>query len=402
MALSTMTSRERMLAAITRQNPDHIPFSPYIGQGPWWDEPFRWRGQLERAERMLDLGLDPTIDIWFPDPQPHPDVEIKTWRDTSGREPLLTKEYHTPAGVLRQTVRETKDWCSPLHGHWIPTTFGMEMATHLNMDLFHDWNVSRRTEPWVKGPEDLEKLRYLIRLPEGHILDEWRMDTDRAMEFAKKFDVLTVARRTIVGDAFEWFCDIPWFLLQLRDDPAFVRRFLAICQGWCLGLTDLALDAGVDVVQRRGWYEIPTCWGRDHFSEFLVPLIEEETKRVHGAGRLHCYLLPEGHSVLAPILKDLSADVLMGIDPRMLYGGDLESLFEQLGDTKSFWGGVNAEVTLESEDPARIEEEVKTAIDALAGNGGGLILSAFLFQQITVKSISLMIEAWKKYRCVSD
>ena len=49
MALSTMSSRERMLAAITRQGPDHIPFSPYIGQGPWWDEPFRWRGQLERA-----------------------------------------------------------------------------------------------------------------------------------------------------------------------------------------------------------------------------------------------------------------------------------------------------------------------------------------------------------------
>jgi len=38
MALSTMTSRERMLAALTRQGPDHVPFSPYIGQGPWWEK----------------------------------------------------------------------------------------------------------------------------------------------------------------------------------------------------------------------------------------------------------------------------------------------------------------------------------------------------------------------------
>ena len=392
----SMSSRERMLAAITRQGPDHIPFSPYIGQGPWWNEPFRWRGQVDRAERMLELGLDPTIDIWFPDPQPHPDVEIRTWRDTSGPEPMMTKEYHTPAGVLRQTVRETKDWCDSKHGHWIPTTFGMETATHFNMDLFHDWNVSRRTEPWLKSPEDLEKLRYLIRLPEGHVLDEWRMDADRAIEIAKRLEVATVARRTIVGDAFQWMCDIPWFLLQLYDDPAFVEEFLAIFQGWCLGLTELALDAGVDVIQRRGWYEIPTYWGKDHFSRYIAPLIEEETELVHEAGKLHCYLLPEGHGVLAPVLKDLSADVLMGVDPRMLHAGDLASLFEQLGETQSFWGGVNAEVTLESEDPVRIEAEVRTAFETLAANGGGLILSAFIFQQITEKSISLMIDAWRK------
>jgi uroporphyrinogen-III decarboxylase len=265
------------------------------------------------------------------------------------------------------------------------------------MSLFDDWNISRRTEPWVRGPEDLEKLRYLIRLPEGHLVDEWRMDSERAIDFARKFDVLTVARRTIVGDAFQWLCDIPWFLFQLHDNPSFVEEFLGIFQSWCLGLTDLALEAGVDVVQRRGWYEIPAYWGKDHFSRFIAPLVEEETQRVHEAGRLHCYLLPEGHGVLVPVLKDLGADVLLGIDPRMLDGGDLGSLFEQLGDSKSFWGGVNAEVTLESEDFARIEEEVRTTIQTLAGNGG-LILGAFLFQQITEKSISLMIDAWKKYR----
>ena len=68
------------MAALKRQPHDHVPFSPYIAQGPWWPEPFLWIGQLERAERMLELNLDPTIDIWFPDPQPHPNVKIKTWR----------------------------------------------------------------------------------------------------------------------------------------------------------------------------------------------------------------------------------------------------------------------------------------------------------------------------------
>lgn len=397
MSKKRMSTRERMLAALRREGPDYVPFSPFIPQGPWWDKPLFWRDQLERTERMLELDLDPVIDIWFPDPEPHPDVTIKTWRDTSSTEPLLTKEFHTPAGVLRQTVRETDSWCSAMHTPWIPTTFGTERRTQFNMDLFDDWNVSRRTEPWVKGPEDLDKLRYIIRLPSGQVLDEWRMDTERAMGFAKRHDVLTVARRTIVGDAFQWFCEIDEFLMRLIDNPDFVREFLGIFQEWALGLTELALDAGVDVVQRRGWYEIPTYWGPRFFKEYIVPLIDEETKLVHDAGKLHSYLLPEGHGVYASIFNEMEVDNLLGVDPRMLHAGDLRSFSRAVGDSKSFWGGVNAEVTLESEDPAVIEAAVGEAMEVLGANGG-LILGAFLFQQITTKSILQMIDAWKKHR----
>lgn len=397
MIKSIVSSRERMLAALRREGPDHVPFSPYMVEGPVWPEPLYWRHQLERAEKMLELGLDPAIEFWLPDPEPHPDVTIRTWRDTSGPEPLITKEYHTPAGVLRQTVRETEDWCHPLHTHWNGWTLGNDQRRTFGVDLLDDWNISRRTEPWVKGEEDLEKLRYLIRLPDGYKLDEWRMDAQRALEFARKHDLLIVARRTIVGDAYQWFCDIPDFSVWMIEQPEFVKEFLAIFQDWALDLTSLALEAGADVIQRRGWYEIPTFWGPRYWKEYLVPGIEEETRLVHEAGKLHCYLLPEGQGAYAQILKDMDVDILYGIDPRMLHGGDMNSLFDQLGDRKSFWGGVNAEVTLESEDPERIDAAVKDAIECL-GKNGGLVLGAFLFQHIALKSVLYMIESWRKYR----
>ena len=266
-----------------------------------------------------------------------------------------------------------------------------------NMDLFDDWNISRRTEPWVKGPEDLEKLRYIIRAPEGHVLDEWRMDTQRALEVAKQLDILSQARRTIVGDAFQWLCGVEEFMMSLIDAPDFVREFLGIFQEWSMRLTELALEAGVDVVQYRGWYEIPTYWGIKYWQEYLAARIEEQTELVHQAGKLHCYLLPEGQGVLAPALKEIGFDILMGVDPRMLHQGDLPLLFQQLGDSKSFWGGINAEVTLASEDPLAIDKAVRAAIETLGGNGG-LVLGAFLFQQISVKSIMYMVESWRKYR----
>lgn len=392
-----MSSRQRMLAAIKREGPDHVPFSPYITQAPWWGEPLFWRDQIERAERLLELELDPTIDIWLPDPQLHPDVEIKAWRERKGEDVLITKEYHTPAGVLRQVVRETDDWCSARHGLWQPTIWGVGKRDHYGIDLFDDYNVSRRLEPWVKGSEDLEKLRYIIRPIEGHLLDEWRMDAQRAMEFAQKHDLLTLARRTIVGDAFQWFCDIPWFMVQLYDAPGFVEQFLDIFQDWSLKLVELVLDVGVDVVQYRGWYESPTFWGSKGWKRYIVPCIEQQTKLVHNAGKLHTYLNPEGQGVYTEVLTGMSVDVLQGIDPRMLHRGDMRDLFNELGEEKAFWGGVNAEVTLESRDRDQIDEAVKHAIEILGANGG-LILSAFLFVEVPQESVMYMIDAWKKHR----
>ncbi|MCX6992574.1 MAG: hypothetical protein NT011_05440 [Kiritimatiellaeota bacterium] len=396
MTRASLSSRERLLAAFRREPHDHVPFSPYISQGPWWQAPLFWRDQFERAERMLELGLDPTIEIWLPDPQPHPDVAIKTWRDTSGPDSILTKEYYTPAGVLRQKVKETEDWTSWRHGPWIPTTFGIEKRSHYGVELFDDWNVSRRVEPWVKGPEDLEKLRCILRPPDGYLLEEWRMDAQRAMEFAKKHNLLTIARRTIVGDAFQWFCDIPDFMCWMVESPEFVREFLGIFQAWARQLTRLALEVGVDMVQRRGWYELPTFWGVKYWREYLVPCIEEETNLVHEAGKLHSYLLPEGQGAYAEVLKKMRVDVLQGVDPRMLHGGDLKTLFDVLGKTKSFWGGVNAEVTLNSQDPAQIAQAVREAIEALDKNNG-FVLSAFIFPEVPQPGIHHMIAAWKEY-----
>ena len=397
MSGAKMSSRERMVAALKREDPDYIPCSLQICQGPWWKEPFFWHDQIERAERCLELGLDPTIDIWLPDPEPHPDVEIRSWRERQGEDILITKEYHTPAGVLRQTVKETGHWCDTLHGLWQPTTFGSGQRTQFGVDLFDDHNVSRRTEPWVKGPEDLEKLRYIIRPPQGYALDEWRMDAERALEFAEKYQVLTTARRTIVGDAFQWFCDIPWFMLQLYDDPEFVEEFLGIFQEWSLRLVDLVLEVGVDLVQYRGWYETPTYWGVKGFQRHLVPLIEEQCQLVHAAGKLHSYLLPEGYGAYADVLKEMDSDAIYSFDPRMLHGGDLPELFAKLGDCWSFWGGVNAEVALHSGDPEVIDKAVRDAIEILGGNGG-LILSAMMFHGVSEESILLMIQAWRKYR----
>jgi len=76
----------------------------------------------------------------------------------------------------------------------------------------------------------------------------------------------------------------------------------------------------------------------------------------------------------------------------------LRDLFAKLGDKKSFWGGVDAEVTIQSQDPEMIDKAVKYAIESL-GSKGGLILSSLIFSQIhPERGFELLVEAWKKYR----
>lgn len=393
---STMTSRERILSTLKRQGADHVPFSPQIWQGPKQQGPFFWRNQVERADVMLEMGLDPTIDIWMPDPMPHKDVTIKTWRDTSGPEPLLTKEYHTPAGVLRQVVRESEDWVSPDHGLWVPTTFGPETRFEFGMALFDDHAVSRRLEPWVKGREDLEKLRYIMQLPQGYVLDEWFMDCQRAKEIADKRGLLLHARRTIIGDAFQWFCDIPSFCIWMVENPEFVEEFFDIFYEFAEGITRLSIEAGAELIQHRGWYDIPTYFGTRYFDKYLVPRTNKLSMIVHDAGRLHSYLLPEGQGTLADLLRDMKFDCLTAVDPRMLHFGNMAYLHDKLGAKKSFWGGVCNEVTLRSGNPLLIDAEVKEAIETL-GASGGLVLST-IPGFATNEAILMMIDSWRKYR----
>jgi len=96
-------------------------------------------------------------------------------------------------------------------------------------------------------------------------------------------------------------------------------------------------------------------------------------------------------------MKDLETDVFVGVDPRRLDGGDLQTVFDQLGATKSFWGGVNAEVILGRGERKEIDKAVKDAIEILGVNNG-LILSAMIFPETPRESIMYMIDSWKKHR----
>src|SRR5512139_3696530 len=113
---TSLTSRQRMLAALSGQPPDHTPCAFMLFKGLH----ARSRSYLEFLQSQLDLGLDTFVQLPPRPPQIRndhynlhglpvhydPQVQVMEWKEQlSGEElPILVKEYQTPAGSLRAEV----------------------------------------------------------------------------------------------------------------------------------------------------------------------------------------------------------------------------------------------------------------------------------------------------------
>ncbi len=392
-----LSSRERYLTTFGHEEPDRVPIFLDVGSPRCYTRDVKWYTPFERNKVLMELGCDPMVTLWLPSPVVHPDVKITTWREkTDDGKVLLGKQFDTPKGPLRQVVEETEDWCDFEHGFWVQRTLGGTTREEYSMHVFDDWNISRRTEPWIKSPEDLEKLPYILQKPADWQLDEWRHDAQRAMEFAQKHNLLTIVRRTIVTDASQWFCDIPWFMMQLYDNPGFVEEFLTLFEDIADWQTELALAMKPDVFQHRGWYDGPDFWGGKHFEKYILPVVNRQAERVHQAGAKHCYLLTEGWGAYFEQFPSLKSDILWGADP-VLSKTDLKTIKDKFGQEKTILGGISCEHHLIGCDEKTTRNATRQAIDALAP-GGGFVLAASssIWHEAKWENINVMIDEAKK------
>jgi hypothetical protein len=201
-----MSSRERILTTCAGDSVDHVPLSLEVHPSylQYDAQVATWKDQFERTDTLLALGADPMVEIWLPDPSFHPDVTVRTWREPAGPDgfSLLGKEYSTPAGTLRQIIKETDDlydW------HKINRNTCGPLADLIDgVGLLEDVNPSRCVEPLIRGPEDLPKMRYLFQPISGGALEKWRRDAFCAKDQAAKRQTILLARRLHLGSDILW------------------------------------------------------------------------------------------------------------------------------------------------------------------------------------------------------
>ena len=392
----TMSSRQRLMAALSGGEPDHVPLS-FMIFGALRN---RCRDPFDFFERQVDLGLDTVVDLMGlcrDSGAGHgdapglplrfgPDVQLKQWREQppGARYPVLHKQYVTPAGTLTCSVDQTDDW-----------PYGDEVP------FLDDFLAPRSQKHLVTCREDLPALRHLLKPPSPEGVEELRPLWQQAKELAADQDLLVSAGWGVGADALAWFCGLENAVLLAIDQPALMAELLAVIDEWNRARMTIFLEEGVDLFIRRAWYEGTDFWSPALFREFFFPILKREVEMAHQAGTKFGYILTSGVMPMLDILLELEIDVLIGVDPVQGKATDLAALRERTTGKMCLWGGVNGFITVERGSPAEIREAIAQALEILSPKGGFILSPVDNVRdpsdEVWQNTLSF-IEAWKELR----
>ncbi len=407
-----MRSRERLLAAIKGEKPDHIPLYSWVfgftaprhlrwsekGREVthWYTmrlehlhtlpEPWDIKQDFKRVDRWLSLGLDDVLDVSVPWSM-HPDVQTRDWRESSpDKEPyaLLHREYDTPAGLLRHTVRQTRE---NQGAGWV--------IQPEEVPLFEDFNVPRAVKHAVSSSEDLSKLRYLLQGPTSEQLAEYRERMVQIKKFAAEQGVLVQGWSAFGMDGIVWLSGVEGAIIAALQNPTFFQEFVDVMFEFDKRRTEIILDVGsVDMVVQRGWYSSTDFWSPELFRRFMLPHLKELVNMVHQAGLLFAYTMTTGLMPMLELLKEADIDLLYFVDP-VQDDVDLRVLKQKLDGGFALAGGVNSSLTLKK-SPEEICKAVYSAVEVLGPSGFILSPVDALFPDTPWESVKIMIESWRE------
>jgi uroporphyrinogen-III decarboxylase len=369
------SSRERLLAAIDGEPGAPVPCCFMIFRALRQ----QCRDEYEFAQRQLDMGLDVRMQLDDFPVRFSPEVEVREWVAASPADglALLHRAYSTPAGQLTAVVRQTQDW-----------PYGTRLP------IFDDYVTPRAVKVPVTGPGDLEALRYLLVPPADEDIAAFRTEARARREFADRHGLPLAAgwksHRTVPGedagliganggtgtvvDALMWLCGGTAPLLWAYDEPEFLAALIGAIEEWNLARLEIHLEAGVDLVLRRAWYEGTDFWSPSLYRRFILPGLSREVRLAHQYGARYGYIITTGMIHIAQMLIESGLDVIVGVDPGEGKDTTLEAVQESLAGRLALWGGVSGPLAVEEGSQEEVRQAVRDAF-AMLGPAGRFILS---------------------------
>lgn len=385
-----MTSRERIIAAIKKENTDHTPillgFWPPIAKIS-----LSGGNERKRLETHRVLGLDRVIGVKAsPIESPYYGIapfrhiyefpkgitaEVEQLGDEKYGSPLIKKTIHTPGGALTAIVKRTEDWP---WGNDIPLT--------------DDFNPSRYVKPWVQDKTDADLLGYLLQPPGGEIKDRIIQEIKEVKETAEDFGAAVCGINGNGLDFVCWLCGIENAVVMSMLQPKIVTSLLGLSRELDLYSLQILGEMNVDYILRRGWYESADFWSPDLYKKFAQPLLEEEVQAAHDLGKPLVYLMSTGIEPLLQQISEVPFDMLSQFEPS---SQDLKMIFNELGDTKSFHGGISAHHHLQDGTPDVVRRAVRESFNVFEHMGFVLGCSASIRDDFPWENVDALIDEWR-------
>ena len=378
--MTTMTSRQRVLAALNHQEPDRVPVD--IGGGTSTTLVVEAYDNLKR-HLGLDLG------------------ETKT----------LSKIYRS-ARLDEVVMQRLGSDCYPLRGrspaNWTPPPteegafvdfWGVKWRQIYYRDNAFYWEVAQA--PLAEASiDDLDRYPWPDPDDPGFVAglaDEARTlheDTDYAIEASCGFYSFFETAYALRGyeQLFMDFIQNPEFVAALFDkllevNIAGTERFLGAA-----GLYVDVFRTADDLAAQNGLLMSPKMYRR-----FIKPAQEKYFAFVKS--HTDAKILYHSDGNIVPLLDDLIGIGIDGINPVQPSAmGDLHEVKNRFGDRVTFWGAIDTHRVLPHGSIEEVREEVRQRIREL-GMGGGYVLSSVhsILVDVPPENVLAMADAAREY-----
>ena len=384
-----MTSRERVLAALRRQDVDYVPFSQLfyfsvINEGPRRDvardRRYNWPWPPSKREEIdycvHELGLDNVVPLAFGSYRPGPGVSSRVWMEDG----IIYKVWTTPAGELCASVRYDDRW------PW-----------DLEIPFFADQNPGYFRQPWLETEQDLECLRHVLRVADDQAtLDSLRFQHEKAKKVADMWGLATFTEVGMGLTGAMQVCGAEGVCLMAIDNPDLLDAYLELEHQLNLRKLEIALDFGVDIVKRNGFYESADFYSPETLDRFLRERLNREADTVRQAGAVSCYTIHTGLGPILGHLKKLHFDCLMQVDP-VFNDLDLAAVRDSQEGSKSFWLGPSNTYHI-GNGPEVVKAALRDIFEVLAARGLIVGVSPGWYSVDPWEELLAMVEEWKQLR----
>ena len=340
----SMTSRERLLAALRRETPDRVPVSTYelvgFNSRSFENNDASYTSLMDLIRRETDCICmwDPGSNAVFLESAFPADIRHASQRN--GDETVTTSTLQTPKGALRRTTRRVEN----IHTVW-------------------------QTEHWCKSTADVDAVLSVPYEPltydHGDFARIKAEVGDHGIIMTSVADPLWVA-----ADLMEFSAYTLWAAMESEH----FARTVDIMHERCMENLRRMLDGGVaDLYRICGpEYATPPFLPPSCLQRFGVPYVAEMVDLIHSRGamvRLHC------HGKIGKVLDMIAETGADGLDPcEAPPDGDIDlaGVKARVGGRMCIFGNIQLKL-LEGGTPDEVRRAVRGCM-AAAKEGGGYVI----------------------------
>jgi len=358
-----MTGRERILAALSLEQPDRVPLF-----------------ELAYNESSI-IGIARHFTDKLPPPKPVADMEPEELLMIFDALALFLEELEIE-GVTARVLHHEEP---------------------LGNDYFKDkWGITYKRNPFglafpmegpIKSASDLKGYR------------SPRFDPDTDLMMLSMVKARFEGKKAIVFSSHDCF-RYPWglrgglehFLIDYMENPKLAHELARMSTDYHKEEVSAALDAGADAVTFEDdiAFNANTLMSPAQFDEFLAPYLKELVDVVHKKGGK---AIKHTDGNVWPVLDRFIEIGFDGIHPLQPQAGmDLKRVKEHCGDKVCLLGNIDCMELLPSGTEEEVEQAVKQAIKDAAPGGGYIMASSnTIHPGCKPENYLAMVRAARKY-----